>query len=65
MPRLLNLTLAVAMTAGAGILVGSPIPAFPARPRLPRPGATWDLYGIEYWPSFVLIDRKGMIRYEG
>jgi thiol-disulfide isomerase/thioredoxin len=27
--------------------------------------ATWDLYGIEYWPSFVLIDKKGLIRYEG
>lgn len=27
--------------------------------------ATWDLYGIEYWPSFVLIDKKGMIRYSG
>jgi thiol-disulfide isomerase/thioredoxin len=26
---------------------------------------TWDLYGIRYWPSFVLIDRKGNIRYEG
>jgi thiol-disulfide isomerase/thioredoxin len=27
--------------------------------------ATWNLYGIRYWPSFVLIDRKGRIRYEG
>lgn len=27
--------------------------------------ATWDLYGIRYWPSYVLIDRKGYIRYEG
>jgi thiol-disulfide isomerase/thioredoxin len=27
--------------------------------------ATWNLYGIEYWPSFVLIDKKGVIRYEG
>ena len=27
--------------------------------------ATWDLYGIEYWPSFVLIDKRGQIRYEG
>jgi len=27
--------------------------------------ATWDLYGIRYWPSYVLIDRKGFIRYEG
>jgi thiol-disulfide isomerase/thioredoxin len=26
---------------------------------------TWNLYGIRYWPSFVLIDRKGRIRYEG
>lgn len=25
---------------------------------------TWDLYGIRFWPSFVLIDRKGQIRYE-
>jgi thiol-disulfide isomerase/thioredoxin len=27
--------------------------------------ATWDLYGIRYWPSYVLIDRKGFIRFEG
>jgi thiol-disulfide isomerase/thioredoxin len=27
--------------------------------------ATWDLYHIEYWPSFVLIDKQGRIRYEG
>ena len=27
--------------------------------------ATWDLYDIQYWPSFVLIDRRGNIRYEG
>ena len=27
--------------------------------------ATWNLYGIRYWPSFVLIDKKGNIRYEG
>ena len=27
--------------------------------------ATWKLYGISAWPSFVLIDRKGDIRYEG
>ncbi|MFL5490983.1 MAG: redoxin domain-containing protein [Gemmatimonadales bacterium] len=26
---------------------------------------TWNLYGIRYWPSFVLIDKKGEIRYEG
>ena len=26
---------------------------------------TWDLYGIRYWPSFVLIDKRGDIRYEG
>jgi thiol-disulfide isomerase/thioredoxin len=26
---------------------------------------TWDLYGIRYWPSFVLIDKRGRIRYEG
>ena len=27
--------------------------------------ATWNLYGIRYWPSFVLIDKKGQIRHEG
>lgn len=27
--------------------------------------ATWDLYRIQYWPSFVLIDKQGRIRYEG
>ena len=27
--------------------------------------ATWDLYDIRYWHSFVLIDRRGNIRYEG
>ena len=26
---------------------------------------TWDLYNIRYWPSFVLIDKRGNIRYEG
>jgi hypothetical protein len=26
---------------------------------------TWNLYGIRFWPSFVLIDKKGFIRYEG
>jgi len=26
---------------------------------------TWNLYRIRYWPSFVLIDKKGNIRYEG
>lgn len=26
---------------------------------------TWDLYRIRYWPSYVLIDRKGQIRHEG
>ena len=26
---------------------------------------TWELYGIRYWPSFVLIDRRGNIRYQG
>ena len=26
---------------------------------------TWNLYGIRFWPSFVLIDKKGTIRYEG
>jgi thiol-disulfide isomerase/thioredoxin len=25
---------------------------------------TWDAYGIRFWPSFVLIDRRGRIRYE-
>ena len=27
--------------------------------------ATWNLYGIRYWPSFVLIDKQGRIRHEG
>lgn len=27
--------------------------------------ATWHRYGIRYWPSFVLIDKKGQIRYDG
>ena len=27
--------------------------------------ATWNLYHIQYWPSFVLIDKRGQIRYEG
>jgi len=26
--------------------------------------ATWRLYGIRAWPSFVLIDKRGQIRYE-
>ena len=26
---------------------------------------TWGLYGIRYWPSFILIDKRGDIRYEG
>ncbi len=26
---------------------------------------TWNLYRIRYWPSYVLIDRRGQIRYEG
>jgi thiol-disulfide isomerase/thioredoxin len=26
---------------------------------------TWKLYGIRYWPSFVLIDKRGLICYEG
>jgi thiol-disulfide isomerase/thioredoxin len=26
---------------------------------------TWNLYGIRFWPSFVLIDKKGVIRYVG
>ncbi|MBV9849445.1 MAG: redoxin domain-containing protein [Armatimonadetes bacterium] len=24
---------------------------------------TWDAYGVEYWPSEVLIDKRGQIRY--
>ncbi len=27
--------------------------------------ANWNLYAIRYWPSFVLIDKQGRIRYEG
>jgi thiol-disulfide isomerase/thioredoxin len=27
--------------------------------------ATWNLYNIQYWPSYVLIDRTGKIRWEG
>jgi thiol-disulfide isomerase/thioredoxin len=26
---------------------------------------TWNLYRIRFWPSFVLIDKQGVIRYEG
>ncbi|MGH7547602.1 MAG: redoxin family protein [Gemmatimonadales bacterium] len=26
---------------------------------------TWDAYGIHFWPSFVLIDKRGKIRYTG
>jgi len=26
---------------------------------------TWDLYRIRFWPSFVLIDKRGNVRYEG
>ena len=26
---------------------------------------TWNLYNIRFWPSFVLIDKRGNIRYEG
>ncbi|HKW39858.1 MAG TPA: redoxin domain-containing protein [Gemmatimonadales bacterium] len=26
---------------------------------------TWNAYGIRYWPSFVLIDKRGTIRYTG
>jgi thiol-disulfide isomerase/thioredoxin len=26
---------------------------------------TWDTYGIQYWPSFVLIDKRGKIRFTG
>jgi thiol-disulfide isomerase/thioredoxin len=26
---------------------------------------TWGRYDIRYWPSFVLIDKRGRIRYEG
>jgi thiol-disulfide isomerase/thioredoxin len=27
--------------------------------------ATWGLYDIRYWPSFVLIDKQGRIRHTG
>ena len=27
--------------------------------------ATWRRYGIRFWPSFVLLDKQGRIRYEG
>jgi len=27
--------------------------------------ATWDLYDIQAWPSYVLIDKHGVIRWEG
>src|SRR6266542_1793698 len=26
---------------------------------------TWDAYGIRFWPSFVLIDKQGTIRFTG
>lgn len=26
---------------------------------------TWSLYGIRFWPSFVLIDKRGNVRYRG
>src|SRR5438445_11994958 len=26
---------------------------------------TWNAYGIRFWPSLVLIDRRGVIRYAG
>jgi thiol-disulfide isomerase/thioredoxin len=26
---------------------------------------TWNAYGIEYWPSYVLIDKHGTIRFRG
>jgi thiol-disulfide isomerase/thioredoxin len=26
---------------------------------------TWNSYSIRFWPSFVLIDKRGSIRYEG
>ena len=26
---------------------------------------TWNLYSIRFWPSFVLIDKRGQIRDEG
>ena len=26
---------------------------------------TWNAYGIRFWPSFVLIDKRGIIRYTG
>lgn len=27
-------------------------------------GATWRAYGIRYWPTLVLIDKNGHIRYQ-
>src|SRR6266566_1487123 len=47
-------------------IVGIHTPEFP-----PYPGAhdndrrTWDAYSIRSWPSFVLIDKAGTIRYTG
>jgi hypothetical protein len=26
--------------------------------------ASWDAYGIRYWPTLVLIDKEGRIRYQ-
>lgn len=26
---------------------------------------TWDAYEIRFWPSFVLIDKRGLVRYPG
>jgi thiol-disulfide isomerase/thioredoxin len=42
-----------------------------ARYGIPYPNAqdndsrTWNLYRVRFWPSFVLIDKRGRIRYEG
>lgn len=27
--------------------------------------SSWNAYGIQYWPSFVLIDKRGNIRFTG
>jgi thiol-disulfide isomerase/thioredoxin len=37
--------------------------AYPNAPDNDR--RTWDRYDIRYWPSFVLIDKRGVVRYEG
>ncbi len=27
-------------------------------------GRTWDAYGVRYWPTLFLIDKRGNIRYQ-